>query len=107
VTFLSKAERDYLLQIRELTKTQQRYIRYKLHRKIKQFYGIELPLLIDKGYIVAANDCGVAASSHVQERGLAWLGYRLTVVVIMRRKVKEGGPSRIRTNDPRHVKAVS
>jgi hypothetical protein len=56
-----------LLQTKELSKTQQRYIRYKLRKKIKQFYSVELPLLTDKGYIVnnmAANSCGVAASSH-------------------------------------------
>ena len=65
--FLSKTERDFLLQTREINKTQQRYIRYKLRKKIKQFYSVELPLLSDKGYIVnnmAANDCGVATGSH-------------------------------------------
>jgi hypothetical protein len=66
-----------LLQTKELSKTQQRYIRYKLRKKIKQFYSVELPLLVDKGYVapqplvvasnsggVAANDCGVASGSH-------------------------------------------
>jgi hypothetical protein len=65
--FLSKAERDFLLQRQEINKNQQRYIRYKLRRKIKHFYNNELPLLIEHGYIVAggaANDCGVAASTH-------------------------------------------
>jgi hypothetical protein len=70
--FLTKAERDLLLQREEMAKNKQRYIRYKLRRKIKQFYDIGLPLLVDKGYIVnnngsgvAANDYGVAAGSHV------------------------------------------
>jgi hypothetical protein len=55
-----------------MSKTRQRYIRYKLRRKIKQFYDVELPLLVDKGYIVnnngsgvGANDYGVAAGSHI------------------------------------------
>jgi hypothetical protein len=67
--FLSKAERDFLLSIgREISKTQQRYIRYKLRRKLKQFCGVELPLLIEKGYVitsVAANTNAVAAGGHV------------------------------------------
>jgi hypothetical protein len=65
--FLSKAERDFLRQKGVISKNQQRYIRYKLRRKIKHFCNSELPLLIDQGYItpdVAANSYGVAASSH-------------------------------------------
>jgi hypothetical protein len=66
VALLSKLERDLLLNTREINKTQQRYIRYKLRKKIKQFYNVELPLLIEKGYVigVAANTNGVAAGSH-------------------------------------------
>jgi hypothetical protein len=68
--FLSKAERDLLLNTgREISKTEQRYIRYKLRRKIKQFYGVELPLLIEKGDVitsVAANTNSVAAGCHVR-----------------------------------------
>jgi hypothetical protein len=47
---------------RELSKTQQRYIRYKLRKKIREFYNPELPLLIENGYSTADN---VAASSYV------------------------------------------
>jgi hypothetical protein len=110
--FLTKTERDLLLQSREFSKTQQRYIRYKLNRKIKQFYGIELPLLIDKGYIVAANSCGVAAGSHASDNS----GSRLVKIPpqtwgtsedIEIEKERFGGPKGIRTLDPRHVKAVS
>jgi hypothetical protein len=67
--FLSKTERDFLLNTgREISKTQQRYIRYKLRRKLKQFYGVEQPLLNEKGYImtsVAANTNAVAAGRRV------------------------------------------
>ena len=49
---LSQAEKDFLLQTKELSKTQQRFIRYKLRKNVKQFYNNELPLLINKGYIV-------------------------------------------------------
>jgi hypothetical protein len=67
LTLLSQAELAFLLQTKELSKTQQRYIRYKLRRKVKQFYSVELPLLIEKGYVitsVAANTNAVAAGSH-------------------------------------------
>ena len=52
-----------------MDKNQQRYIRYKLRRKIRHFYDSELPLLVEQGYIsaagdVAANSCSVAAGSH-------------------------------------------
>jgi hypothetical protein len=80
--FLSKAERDFLLQREEMDKNKQRYIRYKLRRKIKQFYDVELPLLVDKGYIVnnngsgvAANDYGVAAGSHIYHHHEQQHGY--------------------------------
>ncbi|MDQ3977892.1 MAG: hypothetical protein M3264_15330 [Thermoproteota archaeon] len=65
--FLSKAERDFLLQRGEPSKNQQRYIRYKLWGKIKHFYNSELPLLIEQGYMVAgvaANSCGVTAGCY-------------------------------------------
>jgi hypothetical protein len=76
VALLTNAELDFLLQNSNFTTTQQRYIRYKLRRKIKQFFGSELPLLMDKGYIsnggvdsmVAANSCGVAVGSHAREQ---------------------------------------
>lgn len=54
-------------------KNKQRYIRYKLRRKIKHFYDDELPLLVEQGYItvassVAANSCSVAAGSYIPEK---------------------------------------
>jgi hypothetical protein len=64
--FLTKAERDFLLQRGEISKNLQRYIWYKLRKKIKHFYNSRLPLLIEQGYIiasVAANTSGVAAGS--------------------------------------------
>jgi hypothetical protein len=62
--FLSKSERDFLLNSgRESSKAQQRHIRYKLRRKIKQFYDVELPLLVDRGYIVNNNGSAVAAAA--------------------------------------------
>ena len=65
--FLTRAERDFLLQSEGMNRNKQRYIRYKLRRKIKHFYDNELPLLVKQGYIadnVAANSSRVAASSH-------------------------------------------
>jgi hypothetical protein len=47
-----------------------------------------LDFLIDKGYVVAANSCCVAAGSHALEnstaRGIAWLGYSRRHGMIMR-----------------------
>jgi hypothetical protein len=112
VPLLTQTERDYLLQRREIGKPQQRYIRYKLHKKIKQFYEIELPLLMEKGYIVAASSHAAAISSHVQEKKGASL-VRIPTCIKEgnnereRNKHNNGGPDVIRTRDPRHVKAVS
>jgi hypothetical protein len=69
LALLSQAECDFLLQKGEISKNQQRYIRYKLRRKIKPFYDNELPHLIEQGNItcrgsVAANNCGLASCSH-------------------------------------------
>ena len=71
--FLSKSERNFLLQREDTDKNQQRYIRYKLRRKIKHFYYNELPLLVEQGYIsaasdVAANSWSEAACSHTPEK---------------------------------------
>jgi hypothetical protein len=38
----------------EISKTQQRYIRYKLRKKLRQFYGAQLPILIEKGYVITS-----------------------------------------------------
>ncbi|MDQ3836927.1 MAG: hypothetical protein M3270_08345 [Thermoproteota archaeon] len=44
--FLTKAERDLLVQREGMDKNKQQYVRYKLRRKIKHFYDNELPLLV-------------------------------------------------------------
>jgi hypothetical protein len=65
--FLTKAERDFLIQSEGIDRNKQRYIRYKLRRKIKHFYHNELPLLVKKGYIAddaAANSYSVAVCGH-------------------------------------------
>lgn len=49
--FLTKAERDFLIQSEGIDRNKQRYTRYKLRRKIKHFYDNELPLLVKKGHI--------------------------------------------------------
>jgi hypothetical protein len=92
-------ERDFLLQRGEINKNQQRYIRYKLRRKIKHFYNNELPLLIEHGYIVAgmaAISCGVAAGSH-HEDSRATISPQisnklLNYEAISTKRVKEAGP---------------
>ena len=56
MALLSQAERALLSGVKEFSKTQQRYIRYKLRRKIKEFYNVELPLLMEKGYIIISDN---------------------------------------------------
>jgi hypothetical protein len=51
VPLLTRAERDYLLGKREFTRNQQYYMRSRLLKKVKALYGIELPLLSEKGYL--------------------------------------------------------
>ncbi len=61
---LTSTERDFLLGNREFTKAQQRYLRCRLNKKIKEFVSNELTILQDKGYIagtIAASRNGVAA----------------------------------------------
>lgn len=61
---LTCTERDFLLGNRDFTKAQQRYIRCRLNKKIKESVSNELTILQDKGYIVgtiAASSSGVAA----------------------------------------------
>jgi hypothetical protein len=57
---LTSTERDFLLGNREFTKTQQRYLRCRLNKKVKEFVSNELTILKDKGYIVGT----IAASSN-------------------------------------------
>jgi hypothetical protein len=51
--FLSKAERDYLLSV-DRQKTNHDYVcvKSRLHKKLKAFVDQELPLLVEKGYLV-------------------------------------------------------
>jgi hypothetical protein len=54
VTFLSKAERDYLLSSGEqiISPGYNRVIRSRLHKKVQQFVSQELPILVQNGYYV-------------------------------------------------------
>jgi hypothetical protein len=50
--FLTKAERDFLLDEREFTRDQQYYLKSRLVKKIKLLFGTELPLIAKKGYLI-------------------------------------------------------
>jgi hypothetical protein len=52
VLFLTKAERDFLLNKREFTRDQQYYLKSRLVKKIKLLFGTELPLIAKKGYLI-------------------------------------------------------
>jgi hypothetical protein len=60
VLILTSTECDFLLGNREFTKTQQRYLRCRLNKKVEEFVSNELTILQDKGYIVGT----IAASSN-------------------------------------------
>ena len=73
--FLSKAERDYLLSV-DRQKTNHDYVcvKSRLHKKLKAFVDQELPLLVEKGYLVndiaefriIAENCNPQRSSMVK-----------------------------------------
>jgi hypothetical protein len=50
--FLTKAERDFLLNKREFTRGQQYYLKSRLLKKIKLLFGTELPLIAKIGYLI-------------------------------------------------------
>jgi hypothetical protein len=47
MALLTNTERDLLLGNRDFTKAQQRYIRCRLNKKVKEFIANELPILQD------------------------------------------------------------
>jgi hypothetical protein len=64
-SIINAVELDFLQSKREFTKSQQRYNRYRLNKKIKEFLSNELTILQDNGFLtttVAADCCGVAAA---------------------------------------------
>ena len=74
MSFLTQSEREFLLGKREFTKDQQYYIRSRLRKKVKTFFGIELPLLDERGFLAAcskdlAAGCKVSDSPRPQVYG--------------------------------------
>jgi hypothetical protein len=51
VTFLSKAEREYLSDSLAISDGYSRTMRSRLHKKVQLFVSQELPILIEKGYV--------------------------------------------------------
>ncbi|MDQ3903756.1 MAG: hypothetical protein M3247_08975, partial [Thermoproteota archaeon] len=68
--FLTETERDFLLGRREFTRDQAYYTNSRLIKKIKAFYRTELPLLDEKGYLLAACRKNLAAGCKVLEERL-------------------------------------
>jgi hypothetical protein len=62
---LSPVEHDFLVGNRQFTKAQQRYIRYRLNKKLKKLTPAELALLQDRGFLTATTTTvAAAANSH-------------------------------------------
>jgi|SRR5687767_3427961 hypothetical protein len=54
IALLSKTEQAYLSGTREFTKTQQRYIRYRLNKKLKRLDDVDASILAGKSRDAAA-----------------------------------------------------
>ena len=96
--FLSKAERDYLSGSREFTNKQKRDIKYRLNKKLR---------LLNSDIAAISNFRGAAELRDAAAAGQWSSLIRIPssgVVGNIEREEKTNGPSRIRTNDPRHVK---
>jgi len=52
---LSKAERDYLSEVKT-TKSYDRVLKHRIRKKLKQFFEVELPLLDKRGITEFYND---------------------------------------------------
>jgi hypothetical protein len=79
-----------LLGKRDFTKAQQRYIRCRLNKKIKEFVSNELTILQDNGYLVGT----IAASSNVAASCNAYAD-----------KTSKNGTNHAQINAPRVVHA--
>ena len=64
---LTRVEHDFLLGHRQFTRDQQYYIRSRLLKKLKTLYGVELPLLVEKGFVAACSK-DLAAGCKVSDR---------------------------------------
>jgi hypothetical protein len=110
--FLSKAERDYLLD-RDRASHDYVCVKSRLNKKMKVFVDQELSLLLSKGYLMGiAEFRNIAENCKVQEDGLVRIpqtgdkrSYNNSILAKI--ITKGSGPGEIRTPDPRHVKAVS
>jgi hypothetical protein len=66
MTFLSKAEHDYLTANRQFNDDYSYTIKSGLQKKLQQFISQELPLLIEKGYLTEF--CKLTENSEVPTR---------------------------------------
>jgi hypothetical protein len=71
--FLTKAERDFLLNRRGFTRDQQYYLKSRLVKKVKLLFGTELPLIAKNGYLIpddlAAFSKDLAACCKISQGG--------------------------------------
>lgn len=99
---LSQNERDWLLGNAKLSKGYQRKVKSDIKKKSQSFQAIELPLLLEKGFLSFDNHVtkfgnGVTTNCNTQNQSYS-SNDNLS---------KKYGPDVIRTREPRHVKAVS
>jgi hypothetical protein len=88
---LSPVEEAYLNGTRDFTKAQQRYIRYRLKKKLR---------LLDE-----SRDAAAAAAAMLLRLESSLVRIPLSDIPCNKREERSSGPDVIRTRDPRHVKA--
>jgi hypothetical protein len=69
MTFLSKAERDYLVAAHSIINHDYVCVKSRLQKKLKVFLEKELPLLIEKGYLANIAMCLMALELSRQREG--------------------------------------
>jgi hypothetical protein len=111
---LTRAEIDWLLGNKEVSKLYERKIRYSIKKKIETLTELEIPLLRHRGFNVTTYSNGVTTGGNaagLEEPSLVRipLDYAAEEHYERVREIEKesGGPKEIRTPDPRHVKAVS
>jgi hypothetical protein len=73
--FLSKAEREFLMDNSVISGSYSRVIRSRLQKKLKVFVNQELPMLVEKGYLEVTEFRNITENSNALVAQLAERGF--------------------------------
>ena len=59
---LTRAEIEWLLGKKDISKTYERKLRHGINKKLRTFSGLELPLLLERGFSVTIGSNAVTAN---------------------------------------------